>query len=64
MLVGYADSSALTMVSPFSFSIYNHLYIANILHFQYRIAKNHTLTLISVSLTETGHYLLGVDRRR
>ncbi|TLV19210.1 hypothetical protein FE839_09525 [Klebsiella indica] len=62
MLTDYADSSALMTVSPFPISLYNYVHIATIMHFRYRIAKNYAFALISVSLSGSGHRLLGVDR--
>ncbi|MBZ7659185.1 hypothetical protein FML34_01480 [Klebsiella grimontii] len=62
MLTGYADSSALITVSPFPISLYIQLHIATIAHFRYRIAKNHAFALMSVSLSDPAHRLLGVDR--
>ncbi|ASG64593.1 hypothetical protein CEW81_17075 [Kluyvera genomosp. 3] len=56
------NSSARITVSPFSLSLYKLIHSDTIVHFPYRIRKNHVFALIYVILTGTEHRLLVVVR--
>ncbi|ROU12952.1 hypothetical protein EB837_15070 [Kluyvera ascorbata] len=56
------NSSARITVSPFSLSLYKVIYSEPIVHFPYRIRKNHVFALIYVILMRVEHRLLEVVR--